>query len=300
MKNKRSSILLFMMFSIMILLIGIIVALNILFQERKDWLDLLFGLMGDLLSAIIIGLFLGLITKIITNRLFSIELNMKKLRDFGIQGIGTGKSNDSDIRRMFGTSLPKKRYPHEIKLLFLTGNVFLRVFKKQIIKCLDEGSKIYLLIASPEPENTEYLKRCSFRFSEEKIDYVDEIYFDSLKTVQEIKKETKNPENFKVRFYLDEYQNNIRISRYCFDSEKEKTYYWINVQPLSKPAIDLSIALKGVVETDYSLDEIRVDDKDICQVSEIGFNKLWEKYKNTEYILDKVPSDSKVLDLNCV
>lgn len=287
MKNKRSNILLFMMFFLMILLIGIIIALNILFQERDDWVNLLFGLMGDLLSAIVIGLFLGLITKIITNRLFSVELNMKKLRDFGIQGIGTGKSNATDIRRMFGTNLPRKRYPCEIKLLFLTGNVFLRVFQKQIVKCLDEGSKICLLIASPEPENVEYLKRCSFRYSGGKVDYVDEINFDSLKTVREIKSATKNPDNFKIRFYLDEYQNNVRISRYCFDNEKEKTYYWINVQPLSKPAVDLSIALKGIVETDYSLDESREGDKDICQVSESGFNKLWETYENTEYIFDK-------------
>ena len=142
MKNKNSNLLLFVMFFVMILFIVLIVVLNVLFQERTDWINLLFGLMGDLLSAIVIGLFLGLVTKIITNRLFSVELNMKKLRDFGIHGIGTGKSNDSDIRKMFGSNIPKKRYPYEIKLLFLTGNIFLKEFKKQIIKCLDSGEAI--------------------------------------------------------------------------------------------------------------------------------------------------------------
>ena len=287
MKNKGSNISLIIMFALMILLVCVIVVLNLLFQEQDDWVNLLFGLMGDLLSAIVIGLFLGLVTKIITGRLFSVEFNMKKLREFGIQGIGTGKSNDTDIKKMFGTGLTRKRYPCEIKLLFLTGNKFLSIFKNQIVKCLNEGTKVYLLIASPEDKNVEYLERCSFRYSDGRVNYVDEINLDSLRTVLKIKEETKNPDNFVVRFYLDEYQNNVRISRYCLGEDKEKTYYWINVQPLSKPAIDLSIALKGAVETDYSSDNGKAEDKDICQVSESGFNKLWEKYEETEYILEK-------------
>ena len=291
--KKSSIVILSILFILMVAIIVGVVILNIVFQEKNAWLEMLSGLMGDLLSAIVIGLFLGLITKIITNRLFSVELDMKKLREFGVQGIGTGKSNDTDERRMFGSNLPRKKYPCELKLLFLTGNNFLSIFEKQIIRCLDEGCNINLLITSPEPENEEYLKRCSLMYSDGNVDYVDEIINDSLKTVRNIKEKTKNPENFRVRFYLDEYQNNVRISRYFVKNEKEETYYWINVQPLSKPAIDLSIALKGIYKVDYTLDSVRDDEKDICRVSEIGFNKLWTKYENTEYIYEKAINSKK-------
>lgn len=91
--------------------------------------------MDELLSAIIIGLFIGLITKIMTNKLFSVEINMQKMREKGVNSIGDGKSRKDDIKKMFGTHLPKKCYPYEIKLLFLTGCVFLRDFKDKIITC---------------------------------------------------------------------------------------------------------------------------------------------------------------------
>ena len=288
MKNKGSTIIIIACFSVMLICVGTVVTLNIIFQTPTSWFDLLIRLMGDLLSAIIIGSFLGLITKIITNRLFSVEMNMKKLRDFGIQGIGTGKASPTDIKRMFGIKRMRKNCPDEMKLLFLTGNVFLKEFKDKIIKCLDEGCKINLLIASPEPENKEYLERCAFKYNNGKIDYAKEIYDDSLKSVMEIKNATKNPENFKVRFYRDEYQNNVRISRYYIGENKERTYYWINVQPLSKTALDLSIALRGKIEIDYSSDETKDENTDICQVSEEGFDKLWHKYENTENILNKI------------
>lgn len=287
MKRKGTNLALWVMFSSMIALIVAIVVLNLIFQEKDDWMQLLYSLMGDLLSAIIIGLFLGLVTKIITNKLFSVEINMKKMRDFGIQGIGTGRSNKADVHRMFGSENNREKYPSEIKLLFLTGNTFLKTFKEKMVKCLDNGCKISLLITSPEEENLGYLKRSSFRFTDGDKDYVEEVIRDSLVSVQYIKSKTKNPDNFKIRFYLDEYQNNIRISRYFLNNEKEKTYYWINVQPISKPAIDLSIALKGKHETDYTLDGNKGDETDICYVSEKGFDKLWTKYESSEYIYDK-------------
>ena len=293
MKNKKSATYLYVTLSLIIVLFAAVVILNLKFQNKETLSSLLIKLLGDLLSALIIGFCLGSVTKIITNNLFSIELNMKKLRDFGIQGIGTGKSDDSDIRKMFGHNLPKKRYPNELKLLFLTGNSFLNIFKNQIIKCLDEGTQICLLITSPTPENLEYLKRCSFKYSDGKVDYVKEIYEDSLVSAQEIINKTKNPDNFKIRFYLDEYQNNIRISKYCLGSNKERTYYWINVQPLTKPAKDLSIALKGTIETDYSKDFTRDENKDICLVTESGFNKLWDKYELTEYVFTKAEPTSE-------
>ena len=61
MKKKRSlsSVSLFILFAMMITIIVLIVVLNLVFQDPDNWRTLLFDLMGDLLSAIVIGLFVG-------------------------------------------------------------------------------------------------------------------------------------------------------------------------------------------------------------------------------------------------
>lgn len=291
MKKRNPNFLLWFMFIAMLVVIAAIVVFNLLFLKHDDWRKLLLDLMSDLLSAIVIGLFLGLVTKIMTDRLFSIQINMKRMRDFGIEQIGTGLSTEADCRHMFGHERPLKRYPHELKLLFLTGNKFLAHFKEQLIKALDEGCVISLLIASPEQENAEYLERCSFRYNHGDVDYIKEIKTDSLKTVSEIKQATKNPQNFKVRFYIDEYQNNVRIAKYYSSDNKVLSYYWINVQPLIKPAIDLSIALKGSIECYF--DKENVDNKNnLCAVSEQGFDLLWSKYKDTEPLYEQYKAEA--------
>lgn len=286
-KNKLGNIILL---CIPILIVISILIIGLTYLEHDSWKKILYELMLDLLSAILVSMILGSIIKIITNKLFSVDIDIKKLRDAGIQGIGTGKSTDIDVLRMFGTSIPKKKYPTEIKMLFLTGNVFLSVFEDKIVKCLNEGTIISLLITSPAEENHSYLKRSSERFSDGKIDYVDEIINDSLVTIKRIKDRTTKPENLKIRFYLDEYQNNIRISRYLTNSEQETTYFWINVQPISKPAKDLSIALKSVYKSKDILEQEKSFDKDLCRVSEKGFDKLWDKYEYTESICNKLLS----------
>ncbi len=293
-KKNTSLIILSILFFSMIALLAVIIVLNFEFRDADDWNELLFSLMDELLSAIIISLFLGLITKIITDQLFSVEINMNKLSKNGIYSIGDGKLRKDDIKKMFGSNLPKKYHLKKIKLLFLTGNKFLDKFKDEIINCLNNDTEINLLIASPEKENEEYLKRCSARFVNGTVDYVKEIIEESLKTIHKIKMETTHPENFVVRFYRDEYQNNIRISKYSRETkevmdEKWRDYYWINVQPISKVALDLSIALKGYMSHKEYKNKPKEPTKDdnICLASESGFDALWKTYKDTEYIIDK-------------
>jgi len=280
MKKKGFSKLLLAFVILLIILVSIVVCYIVFFDEG-DRMKLLYDITKDLLSAVVVGIILGAITTIISNKLFSVEINMKKMREFGIGSIGTGISTDSDVCNMFGGGKWKKSYPREIKLLFLTGNVFLRVFRDRLIESMDAGCEICLLIVSPEKENEEYLKRCSYRFSNGEKDYVKEVNQDSLKTIAEIYQISKHPENLKVRFYKDEYQNNIRISRYFLEENKIKTYYWINVQPLTKTAIDLSIALKGTLDEDFGHTDA-YDKNNLCAVSEEGFDLLWKTYENTE------------------
>lgn len=136
------------------------------------------------------------------------------MREKGIYSIGDGVSRKDDIKKMFGTHFPKKCYPYEIKLLFLTGAKFLLAFEDEIVECLNHDTKVCLLIASPEKENEEYLIRSSARFTKGSVEYKKEIVDSTLKVIDEIKSETDHPENFVVRFYRDEYQNNMRISKY--------------------------------------------------------------------------------------
>ena len=282
MKKKRSlsSVSLFILFAMMITIIVLIVVLNLVFQDPDNWRTLLFDLMGDLLSAIVIGLFVGLITKAITQKLFSVQINMKKMRDLGIDGVGTGISTRDDIEKMFGTTQLKKKYPCVIKMMFVTGNVFLRTFQQNIIESMDEGCEVQFLIASPDENNREYLERISYRYNDGQIDYQKEILEDALRTVKNIRERSKNPQNFKVRFYRDEYQNNIRISKYLIEGSHFVSYYWLNVQPLNKAAIDLSIALKGEYDNEVT---DSTDEKDnLCLASERGFDLLWRKYEDTE------------------
>lgn len=211
---------------------------------------------------------------------------MKKMRENGINRIGNGKSDDIDELRMFGSDkLLIPDHPQKIKLLFLTGNFFLREFSKKIIMCLDSGSEIDILLA--DPDNTDYLEHCALRFNDGKVDFAKELKADSLETIKEIKNSTKNPDNLKVRFYWDEYQNNIRISKY-----EKIYYYWINVQPISKAAKDLSIALQGTIDPNdlkgtNPKKEVPTEDNNVCLASESGFDKLWKMYEHTEYKREK-------------
>lgn len=281
-KHDNSLVILLILFFFMVALLITIIILNIHLRSFKDWNELLFNLMDELLSSIIIGLFIGLITKMIVNKLFSVEINMKKMRQKGITSIGDAESDREDIRKMFGCK-PTDLYPYEIKLMFLTGNVFLRHFESRIIECLDQGTTIKLLITSYKDENKDYLIRTSKRFTDGTVDLVDELLNDSIKTIKRIKQLTKNPQNFNVRFYRDEYQNNIRISKYWKKENKELEYYWINVQPISKVAIDLSITLKGYIDSEESIKQ----EENIYYASEKGFDNLWLEYNYTENEFDE-------------
>lgn len=282
MKKKKNigSLSLLILFAMMIAIIILIVILNLVFQDQDNWRTLLFDLMGDLLSAIVIGLFVGFITKAITQKLFSVQINMKKMRDLGIDGIGTGISTRDDIEKMFGKTQLKKKYPCIIKMMFVTGNVFLKTFQQNIIESMDEGCEVQLLIASPEEINREYLERISYRYNAGQIDYQKELQEDTLRTVEKIRERSKNPQNFKVRFYRDEYQNNIRISKYLIEEGHFLSYYWLNVQPLNNAAINLSIALKG--EYDDEVTDSTEEKDNLCLASEQGFDLLWRKYEDTE------------------
>lgn len=268
---------------IMAALIAGIVVLNFVYRKDDGWDKLLYELMSDLLSAIVIGLFIGLITKIITQKLFSVQINMKKMRDLGIDGIGSGRFESSDVKKMFGGSYYRHKFPCVIKLMFLVGDVFLKVYENNFAECMNHGCEVQLLIARPTEDNREYLERIAERYNRGATDYIKKIKDDTLVTALKIKSASKNPDNLKIRFFKDEYQNNLRIAKYC-KPNGEVTHYWINLQPISKAAKDLSIALKGTVVNDERRSPDGKEDENLCSVSEQGFDFLWNMYGKTEAV----------------
>ena len=285
-KHNLKDLTIIILFVITILIIVAIVVLNLVIQQKADLKKLLIDLLNDVLSAIVIGLFVGILVKVFTDKPFSIKVDYRIMKKAGISNIGNGISNHDDINKMFGTHILEKNYPRQLKLLFLTGNVFLTSFKDNIIECIRNGCEVQLLIASYDNENLFYLERISKLYHDGNVNYVEELRADTLKTVDEILHETREMSGaLRVRFYRDEYQNNIRIAKYM-DQPPQHTdisYYWINLQPLTLPAKTLSLALKGFVESDAE-DEERDDEKNLCLQSEKGFNLLWNIYRETEYI----------------
>ena len=256
----------------MVAVLVAVVVVNIVVLDGSNWQNMFMGMMNDLVSAIVIGLFVGIITTIVTNRIISVQKNMGRLRKWGITSIGTTLSTAKDIHLMFGG----KHYPSEIKLMFLTGRTFFQEFKHQIIRAMNHGTKVKILIASGDSANEEYLDRVRIRYlsDKEKGFYAKEIT-DVVKALDEIKRYSINPQNLEVRHYLDEYQNNLRIATYDYNRERRVSYYWINLQPPNKEALKVSITHRGRV--DWTSDNLDMDENLCCQF-ERGFDELWDRY----------------------
>ena len=250
-----------------------VVVVNIVVLKDSNWQNMFTVMMNDLMSALVIGLFVGIITTILTNHIISVQKNMGRLRKWGITSIGTTLSTARDINLMFGG----KKYPTEIKLMFLTGRVFFQDFELKIIQAMNNGTKVKVLLASGSPQNEQYLDRVCVRYlpDKDKGFYTNEINNVVQKTLDEIKQRSQNPENLEVRHYLDEYQNNLRVATYDYDSGKRISYYWISLQPPNKPAKDISVNHRGKV--DWSSDSLDINENLCCQF-ERSFDELWSRY----------------------
>lgn len=250
-----------------------IVLINVFLLDGSNWSTVSIGLMNELLYALIVSLFLYILTTIFTKKIISVQRNMGRLRKMGIVSIGTTKSTAKDINLMFGG----KKHPDEVKLLFLTGALFFKDFKHHIIRAMNNGTKFKIMIASGGDKNKAYLNRIRVRYLPDKEEdfYTNEINNDVENRLNEIRRYSIHPENMEVRHYLDEYQNNLRIATYNYNNGKRISYYWINLQPPNSPAVRSSITHRGKV--DWTSDKLDMDDNLCCQF-EMAFDELWDKY----------------------
>ena len=276
-RNKKTSGLAFWVMLVMMLAtIAAIILVNLFWLDRAGWKTLAMELMSSLLSAITISLIIGTFTKIISEHLFAVKRNDRKLASFGIQQISTGISTTKDVLDLFGNPY-KKQYPKEICLLFITGNSFFKVFQHEIIHCLQRGCCIKVMLASPHEANFDFLKRME-QLCPQKTSCANQISQETLPLVEKIRKEAGNTEGrIMVRFYRDEYRYNYRSARYLIGENELQTNYWINISPPNTDAVDLSVVLKGCA---YSTEEIQ---NSIFEKTDKSFSFLWEKYRSTEY-----------------
>lgn len=276
---KNTSTALWIMIVVMIVLIVAIVIINILLQSAEDIKDLMLDLMNSLLSAITVGLIATTFTKIVTDNFAKIKRNNQKLSEFGVEQIGSGISTSKDITELFGNRM-RNEYPQEIKMMFISGNGFLKRFKKELIESVKKGNCIVkILIVDVSKSNEEYLKRMDQLCPQGDSSYRSQVEKETLPVLQSLinSLDESQKDMIKVRFYKDEYRYNFRISKYHLDQEYAFGRCWLNIQPFNKDAVDVSVALKGSWEPNNP------QKNNIFDLLDNGFDSLWERYEDTEH-----------------
>lgn len=276
-RSLSSSAALWILIAIMVVIIAAIIVLNVRLQSKDDIKELLLDLLESLLSAVTVGLIISTFTKIVTDNFARVKKNNQKLREFGVEKIGSGRSSKTDTLQFFGNAY-KNEYPCELKIMFISGNGYFKLFQDQLLTCLKNSRcQVKILLLSPEEFNSPYIQRME-DMCPQKTPYRDQVVKETLPTLQGIldRLEDDQKQRLRVRFYTDEYRYNFRISKYCEGNDIQGRC-WLNVQPFNKDAVDLSVALTGTWDNETS------SESNIFELLDNGFDQIWKKYENTEY-----------------
>lgn len=280
MKHTQKYAFLFLIIAIIITIISADIIVAICFLDHIKWSDILKSITAEIITAVIVTTLLGTLVKMITEKYFIVRKNDKMLRHFGVSSVGTGRSSSKDVTDIFGNSI-LRIYPREIHLLFITGNIYLSTFRRQLLECIANGTNVKILLIDTGEDNLDFVHRLEKIYNREPNTFVKQI--DSIKAlVNDIRSSIKKngySGTLELRFYRDEYFYNYRSAIY-YDAKKEEFIHKSNlcIQPLNKPATDCSIGLTGVYEdTDTTLEE------NIFHLNDQTFNILWDNYVNTRY-----------------
>lgn len=260
-----------------LVLVVTLVLVSIFLQSEEDINKLKFDLLEDLLSAATVGVVATLFTEIITNKILAVKRNNDKLKEFGVKYIGTGISSPADIRGLFGNPLLKK-YPSEIKLMFISGNGFFLHFQKDLLKCLQNSNcTVKVLLLSTDPSNLDYARRME-RICHQERTYFHQVDREAICLLQSVvdQLEERKKGQIQLRFYKDEYRYNFRIAKYC-NGDEVSGKCWLNIQPLNRDAAELSIGLNGEWDDESSLKS------NVFALLDDSFDQLWEDYAHTEH-----------------
>ena len=253
------------------------IVLNVLYQTPEDWKNILWSLLDSLLSVVLFGGIATLFTQIISHNILKVKKNNDKLKEFGVEYIGEGESTPEDTLNLFGNKY-KKRYPSEIKIMFISGNGFFRIFKNELLECLrNSDCVVKILLLSTDSTNAEYAKRMEDMCPQKNTYFhqVDEEAIPILKSILSHIDESKRGQ-LQLRFYKDEYRYNFRIAKY-FEDGGITGKCWLNIQPFNRDAVDVSVGLNG------GWDDKANSKNNIYKLLDKGFDDLWLTYENSEY-----------------
>ena len=278
---KITSVHLWILIAFSIAVIVGTVLLSIYVLDREDINELVLDLLKALVSAVTVGVIVTTTTGIITDNFIKVQKNNQKLREFGVRKIGSGMSDTEDTRLLFGRKNIKK-YPDEIKIMFISGNGFFARYQNELYTCLKNSNcSVKILLLSTDVANQSYIQRME-EMCPQKPSYYDQVNKEALPILQSVidRLEDDKKHRIQVRFYTDEYRYNFRIAIYN-RKEESQGFCWLNVQPFNKDAAELSVGLDGAwSSTDSS-------PNNIYELLDIGFDQIWDKYAKTEYKFNK-------------
>ncbi len=253
-------------------------------SSKSNFADIRHEIIKSILSSLIITVLIGAFTESITSDIIGIQKDNKKLREYGIYGIGTGTFSHADERCMFGK---KDKYPQELRLMFLSGNKFLDDYKEKLVEVVANGCNVKVLLVRPRVDGrkNEYVKRYAEICPSEGLGLDYEVCCDSMPIIQSVLEKAKkiNPQGhgeIELRTYVDEFRNNQRYARYE-EEEGERIYSWLNVQSTHKTALSLSLLLRGEI-TPEELRDPDLEKTNLMYASYKSFEKLWNLYPDTQ------------------
>ena len=243
--------------------------------------NILYEIDKGLILTGIIGLVISFASRLIAEDLLAVSRDNKRLRQLGIKTISDKTLSKEEIRLMFGDD--KRGYPIELKFLFVTGINFVRDFRPLIIKAMEHGTSIKIMIGDAVSEKgREFLERNQqFRGPANESGLTDIQECEQVtKWLKEIHKEVvdkKLPGSLSLRYYTDQYRYNHRIAIYEKDGKREYRV-WSNIQPQTKIALRLTLAVYGTYdEADYGQSLVKTEEEknSLVLATNESFDELW-------------------------
>ena len=230
----------------------------------------------------ILGFVISFASRLIAEDILAVSRDNKRLRKLGIKTISDKTLSKEEIRLMFGDD--KNGYPIELKFLFVTGINFVRDFRHLIIKAIEHGTVVKIMIGDPvSKEGREFLEHNQwFRGPTNESGLTDiqecEKVTEWLKEIHKEAVDRNLPGSLSLRYYTDQYRYNHRIAIYQNNGKREYRL-WSNFQPQTKIAMRLTLAVYGTYnEADYGEHLLKAEEEtsSLVVATDESFNKLWE------------------------
>lgn len=289
---RRNNHSLALLFSLALIIDICVVAFNLIFEGRV-LNDKFFSFMWFVAETIFTTVIIGFIVKIISDDVIKVKANDYKMKKLGIYEVGEGKLNSSQANTMFGAPLLGHPYPKELRFMFVSGSVFLDVFKERIIKAIEHGCNLKILLANPD-DPARFLNRMERlipqkgeaggdTYAEQVLfvnDIIDNIKLETDKYFEENGIKMSDRGSIEVRYYIDEWRYNIRLASYC-DKNGQDEYHrvWLNYQSPVKDSIYQSLTVIGYMDASEGT---KTEEESLVYAMKIGFDKLWDIYERAE------------------